>query len=217
MAEQHFDPDVDRYVLNQLDPEEEAAFEARLLEDAGLQAEVEAALGIVTAVRLGGEESRAAARGNPWTSYALAASIALAVLSTVMYWHASVESGDLQNRLDALRSPQANVLTVPVDIMRSADKSTPDAIIQKPTGNGAVVLDIELPARFQQSNSIDFTLRDAAGASVLAWSSAPDARGRARVLLQGGTVPEGRVELEMSANDGQLTDSRLIEFRPAPN
>ena len=209
------DPDVDRYVRDQLGPEEEAAFEERLMSDPGLQAEVEAALAIRSAFEL---EQRhddapaevAVAQGNPWTPYAMAASVALAVISTLMYWQSSVETGELREQLSTLQGPQAGVLPVSVPIMRSTGGS-PDAIIQRPA-SGGVLRDIELSQRFHDADQLSFTLAAPGGETILSWQSGAPLNGRTTVLLPSAELPDGRVELRI-AREGAEGETRLLEFR----
>ncbi len=141
---------VDRYLRNGLTTDEEAVFETALLDSPDLQLQLETALGIRQAVLLqaaAGATEKAYppptldAR-NHWQPLALAASVVLAVFSTTMYWQVSNKAGMLQSEITAMSQPRTSVLTVPVDIMRSADSQTPDVMVQKPEGNALLVLDV---------------------------------------------------------------------------
>lgn len=223
MAENDIDTDwVDRYIRDELSAEEEMAFEERLLQDAELQRELEAALAIKETFKrndiMTGDPVAPFTRStnrNAWTPFALAASVLLAVASTTLLWRANIETNGLKRQLETLRQPRTNVLSVPVDIMRSAGSGTPDVIIQKPGPNGVVVLDIELSSRFSQLDHVDFSLSEAAGGQLLAWSSKPAPDGIASVALNSESIPAGRVILKMTAPGGQFEETRLLEFRSA--
>lgn len=221
MAETPFgDGWVDRYVRNELGPEEEAQFELRLMEDAGLQAEVEVALGLREAVRLtqgfGEPVAVQATRSfvNQWTPWAMAASVVLAATTTLLAWRTGVENGRLQQELGALRAPVTSVLRVPVDIMRTSGSATPDVIIQLPA-DGAIVLDIELSPALRNVGPVTFALQARGAEPAQSWRASADRDGRATVLLRTADVPPGLVDLRMSNADLTVRDSRLIEIRPA--
>lgn len=220
MVEERFDDDwVDRYVRDELSPEDEDRFEQRLMEDAGLQARVEAALGIRGVLQQSSATTQSPPAGrigsNPWTSWALAASVALAAVTTVLLWRENVRNNALREQVRSLQAPRTSVLTVPVDIMRSSGAGSPDVIIQKPADDGAIVLDIELAPRFRGLEQIDFSLQAPDGAPVLAWSATPGADGRAVVVLQPESLPDGLVELWIVGPNGRLNGRRLLEFRAA--
>ena len=211
---------VDRYVLDKLSEEEVVEFEEQLLEDASLQTELEAVLLVKEALKLENEEAAdtlqladTAPGRNQWSTMAIAASVLLAVVSTTFYWRTSVEAGHLREQLMALQAPRTSVLNVAVNIMRSAGSTTPDVIIQKPAGNGVIVLDIELSARFQNLNMINFELQTDHSTGGLKWSAPPTPGGRASVVLNSEKVPDGLVHLQMSDASGEVLESRLLEFR----
>ena len=222
MAETPFGDDwVDRYIRNELGPEEEAQFELRLMEDVELQAEVEAALGLREAVRLTQDvgEPVVAARAtrsfaNQWSPWAMAASVVLAVTTTLLAWRSGVENGRLQQELGALRAPVTAVLSVPVDIMRSSGGATPDVIIQLPA-DGAILLDIELSPALHNVGTVSFALQAHGAEPAHSWRASPDREGRAKVMLRTAQLPVGRVDLHMSNEDLSVKDTRLIEIRPA--
>jgi hypothetical protein len=145
----------------------------------------------------------------------LAASVLLAVTSTTLLWRASIESDELRQQLEALKQPRSNVLNVPVDIMRSTTSNAPDVIIQKPEGQGAIVLDIELSSQFSQLDQVDFELREENGGRLLAWRSNASPGGRVSVVLNSESVPDGRVILAMTSPGFQPEETRLLEFRAA--
>jgi hypothetical protein len=211
---------VDRYVRDELSEDEVVAFEERLLEDPGLQRELEAVLAIRKALQLDAELPSEPAQwaktkpgANQWSSMAIAASVVLAIVSTTFYWRTSVEAGRLQEQVNALQAPRTAVLNVPVNIMRTAGDASPDAIVQVPAGNGVIVLDIELSAHFQSLASIDFRLQADGLEEALKWTAPPSSSGRARVVLFSETIPGGRAHLQISNPSGDLTETRLLEFR----
>ncbi|MNC85823.1 hypothetical protein D3C83_14370 [compost metagenome] len=181
-------------------------------------AEVEAALGLREALRQsqGGAviaEIPPGRAANQWTPWALAASVLLAVTTTMVAWRGSVENGRLARELDAFQAPSTSVLTVPVDIMRSAGSVTPDVIIQKPA-QGLIVLDIEVSPAVAEMSTIDFELLSDAGEPLQRWTSTVDRNRRSMVAFRSNTLPEGRMILKMSGPQGQPSDTRLIELRP---
>jgi hypothetical protein len=220
MAESPFGSDwVDRYVRDELGPEDEAQFEERLMVDAELQAEVEAALGLREALlqTQGGAaiaEIPPTRPANQWTPWAMAASVLLAVTTTMVAWRGAVENDRLARELDAFRAPSTSVLTVPVDIMRSAGSATPDVIIQKPA-SGLVVFDIEVSPALAEQPVIGFELQTEAGESLQSWQSHADRNRRTQVALRTDELPHGRVLLRMFDPESSREDTRLIEFRPA--
>lgn len=187
----------------------------------GMQQELETALALREALLLSSEpepgtddllpESLSGA-GN-WQPMALAATVILAVFSTVMFWKVSNDSANLQHQVDLLSQPRTQVLTVPVNIMRSAGGQTPDVIIQKPPGHSAILLDIELAPPSLQLQEIHFALRDPDGNAVASWVVAPSPQGHASVLLNSEQVPESQLWLELSAEGGEIIERRLLEFR----
>ena len=221
MSEYNIDNDwVDRYIRDELSAEEEIAFEERLLDDPELQQQLQAALAIRESFSrtdlMTDDEvntSFSTTRGNSWTPLAMAASVILAVVSSTLLWRANIESAELRQQINELHQPRTRVLNVPIDIMRSSGKSTPDAIIQKPDGQAAIVLDIELSGRFQKADEIHFELREESASEVLlAWSAQPPTDNRATVILNSESLPDGRVILSISAT-GIQPESRLLEFR----
>lgn len=224
MADYNINNDwVDLYIRDELNADEEIAFEERLLEDTELQQELKAALAIKETFKrtdlITGDVVDAPVSSsirNSWTPFAMAASVLLAVASTTLLWRANIETDGLRQQLEALQQPRTSVLNVPIDIMRSAGSSTPDAIIQKPDGQGVIVLDIELSARFGQLENVDFELREEATEdAVLAWSSRPTPDNRASVVLNSESIPEGRVILSITSSASQQKETRLLEFRAA--
>jgi anti-sigma factor RsiW len=213
---------VDRYVRDELSDEEVIVFEEQLLEDSELQTELEAVLVMKETLKLEtsqvtdfSESAEKTPGRNQWSALAMAASVLLAVVSTTFYWRASVETGNLQEQIANLQAPRASVLNVPVNIMRSGDDATPDVIIQKPAGQGAIVLDIELSARFQSLDLVNFELQADQSTTVLKWAAQPTSSGRASVVLNSELVPDGMVQLQMSDFSGELHERRLLEFRAA--
>lgn len=221
MTEQSkYDDWVDRYVRDELSEEEVEAFEERLMTDGDLQNQLEAVLLMKEALKLESESEADSARDavvvpwrNQWSPMAIAASVLLAVVSTTLYWRSNVQIGHLQDQVAALQAPRTSVLTVPVDIMRSAGSATPDVIVEIPAGHGAIVLDIELSARFQNLRAVDFELLTQDSEVALAWTAAPVGSDTVKVVLDSEVVPTGMVQLRMSDPDGDVQESRLLEFR----
>jgi hypothetical protein len=212
---------VDRYVRNEMTADEMVAFEETLMDSPGMQQELQAALGLRETLLLESEQEPAehdllpdslSGSGN-WQPLALAATVILALFSTVMFWKVSNDSSDLQRQLDLLSQPRTHVLTVPVNIMRSAGGQTPDVIIQKPSGHAAILLDIELAPPSRQLDDVHFALLDQGGKAVANWVATPSPQGRASVLLNSEQIPVSQLWLEISSRSGDLIERRLLEFR----
>lgn len=222
MAEHHYDSEwIDRYLRNELTEEQEAEFETALLDSTQLQQDLEAAMGVRQALLLD-EELPARdtgealdgpmAAGSRWQSLAMAASVVLAVFSTTMYWRESNQAAGLQSEIAALRQPRGNVLTVPVDIMRSGTDQTPDVIVRKPEGAAIIVLDIEASQAVIGLDTIQMDLREPQGQVLLSWTARADSGGRIRSALDVSTLPAGKLWLEMGQGE-KVLDRRLLEFR----
>ena len=210
---------VDRYLRNELNAEDEAAFETALFDSPELQQQLETALAIRQSFELDDRVNKQSVlqhsgRRSHWQPLALAASVVLAAFSTTMYWKVSNEVVGLQSEIKQLNQPRAGLLTVPVDIMRSAGSQTPDVIIQKPAVSSAVVLDIELSSAVDGLDSINAALVDDQGAELLSWESSRTPLGRSQVVFSSSQLPNGRVWLEMSDKQGKVLDRRLLEFLP---
>ncbi|MDX1554661.1 MAG: hypothetical protein R3212_01410, partial [Xanthomonadales bacterium] len=161
---------VDRYVRDELAPEEMAAFETELLESPDLQEELETVLALRAGLQRESVQQPATAANDHvseamdsrsgWQRLALAATVVLAVMSTVMWWQAGNEVADLERQLNLMSQPRGDVLTVAVPIMRSAGGQTPDVIVLKPRGQAAILLDIELGLRARVEGALAFALVD---------------------------------------------------------
>ena len=218
MTDRDFKSLVDDYVRDRLSADDEAAFEEALLEDPELQAAVEVALGIrevlgkqadeLDEIQHSAEPSR-----NPWSGYALAASVALAVISTTLYWQAGVENQRLMEQIDSLSGPVGTVLQVPVNIMRSGSEFTPDVIVQKPDGKAAILLDIELGAQARDASELKFALVDIDDSILLEWYAAPTPDGRTSVVISNAQIPATRLWLQISNTEDVVLERRLLEFR----
>jgi hypothetical protein len=212
---------VDRYVRDELAVDETVKFEQALMDSPAMQQNLETALGLREALLLEPEQNvprngllpEPLPGGGNWQPVALAASVLLAVFSSVMFWKVSNDSAGLQNQLDLLKQPRTQVLTVPVNIMRSASNRTPDVIIQKPVGHSAILLDIELGPAASNFEELVFELVDDDGTAISSWNAAPVQSGRASVLLNSEQVPSTRLWLQISSNTGQKLGQRLLEFR----
>jgi hypothetical protein len=212
---------VDRYVRDELAVDETVEFEQALMESPAMQQDLETALGLREALLL--EPKQSVSRngrlpeplpgGGNWQPVALAASVLLAVFSTVMFWKVSNDSAGLQNQLDLLKQPRTQVLTVPVNIMRSASSRTPDVIIQKPVGHSAILLDIELGSAASKLEELVFELVDDDGVAISSWNAAPTKRGRASVMISSEQIPSARLWLQISSSEGRTLERRLLEFR----
>ncbi len=216
---------IDRYIRDELTTNEMADFEVALMESSAMQQDLETALALreTLLIESGQEPAHAAPAAVPpsgfghWQRLAMAATVVLAVFSTLMFWKVSNDSAVLQHQVDLLSQPLNNVLTVPVNIMRSADNRMPDVTVLKPQGRSAMLLDIELAPVSRGQESLDFALVDETGTAVTTWTSAPTANGHAKVLLNSEQVPAARLWLQISSSDGQPLERRLLEFRQRDN
>lgn len=216
---------VDWYLRDELSAEDEAAFETAVLESPELQNELEASLALRAALARDARDARRADRIEParaprsewggWKALPLAASVTLAVLSTVMWWKADNEAVGLERQLEVLAQPASRVLTVDVPIMRSFSAETPDVIIQKPEGRAAILLNIELGLQSRELALLNFALVDPAGKTVVAWQSAPGREGRATAIIENRQIPASRLWLQISSGEHELLERRLLEFRAA--
>lgn len=219
---------VDRYVRGEFDGVETAAFEAELLESPRLQDALEVSLGLQRLVEGGLDEPAAeanlprapgdAAGGSAphWTAWAIAASIVLAATMGTFLWRSELENTRLQSRLAELDQPVQAVLTVPLDVMRSASTRTPDVRIRKPAGGALLILDVEVAAQLLDAGALRLELRDSSGAVLRDWSGAPGESGRIELALRTDQLPDGVLELRMSDPASAASDSRLVELLPAP-
>jgi hypothetical protein len=212
---------VDRYLREELTVEEMADFEVALMDSSAMQQELETAMGLREMLLFEAEQGigtdnllpESLSGVSKWRHLAVAATVTLAGFSTFMFWKVSYDSAELQRQVDLLSQPRSHVLTVPVNIMRSAGGQTPDVIVQKPASLSAILLDIELGPRSLEHESLNFALVDDAGTSVIDWRAAPSADGRAEVLLNSEQVPAVRLWLQINSSDGQQLERRLLEFR----
>jgi hypothetical protein len=226
---------VDRYVRSELGAAETAAFEAELLESPGMQDALEVALGLQRVARLAGEpasaevlplrtQSVAVTRARPagpldvpsgWRSWALAASVVLAVTSTTLLWRAETQNGRLQARVDELGQPLVEVLTVPVDVMRSADPSAPDVRIRRPAAAAVLVLDVEVAARLAGLGTLELRLSGPDGTVLSSRQVTPTPHGRVEIALRTDAVPDGVFTLHIGAPDSGAEQVRRVELLPA--
>lgn len=211
---------VDRYVRGALSEAEEAEFENALLDSAELQDELEAALALKETLRRSpdpavdtgdvGEEITLKSPG--WQKYAVAAALVLAVLNLGLYWKEASDRAVWQSRYENLSDSLGEVLTVPVEIMRSSNANEPGVIIRKPRGRALVLLDIASRSNAQETGEAGLQLFDESNHLLRSWSAKLDARGRIVTAIPASELPLGRVWLEISV-PGEPSDRRLIEFR----
>lgn len=219
---------VDRYLRGELDEGETWAFETEVLESPELQDALEVALGLKSAVKRERRPSPAQIihlpasgrtagtpprRRPPW---ALAASIAIAAGAAGLLWRSGVENAQLNSRIVALTRPVETVLTVPLDVMRSAGSQASDVRIRKPAGAAVLILDVEVPAQMANASPLNVELRQDQGAELLRWSANPNASGRIQFALRTDQLPDGRLILHMSNPASGDADSRSIELLPPP-
>lgn len=218
-----FDPRVDRYVKNQLSPEEVEEFEIEMLDSPRLQDELEAVLALkgILQAETDLEPVRAVAepratygnKGTNWNQLALAASFALALFSSVMWWKTGNDAATFENQVELLSQPNTNVLRVGIPIMRSAGSQTPDVIVQKPGPGSAMFFEVEVAPSVAERAPLEFQLLNDSDELILRWSATPGLNRHANVLVNSDQVPATRLWLTISSSDGELLERRLLEFR----
>ncbi len=213
---------VDQYLRGKLSTPDVEAFELELMDSIDLQQELETTLALRGAMAFDAKRQPASnvaellpesSGPSAWRRLAMAAAIALAVLSTLMWWKTGSDLVDLEGRMEALAAPLGEVLAVPVPVMRSSGGQTPDVMVQKPEGRTAILLDIELGLAARERNSLEFALVDPQGETVLSWQSAPNASGHATAVVSSEQVPASRLWLQISDATGDELERRLLEFR----
>lgn len=213
---------VDQYLRDELTASEIAEFEQALMDSPGLQQELENALALREILKhdtSAAEDKVASRRFFPVRAGArlpagLAAAIALAVFSTLMFWKVSSDAEGLREALAVQAQPVSGILTVPVDLMRAApDSRSPDVVVVKPPASQGILLDIELAPASRDRGELGFSLSRADGARVVSWRGTPTADGRAQVLFRSEQLPAGRLWLEIASGEDQPLERRLLEFR----
>lgn len=205
---------VDRYLRDELDDDERDAFELELMDSPELSKSLAAAMGMQQALELDeahlsdtdpGEISPLGPlRG--WRTFALAASLVLAVFSTTMYWRTS-------HQLSALQAPVGQVLTVPVEVMRSANDIEAPRAVAIPDEATLVLFDIEIPADHSDEPVLNMRLSTRAGQEIMSWQSNPLPSGNHNVAVRASQLPQVQVVLEARNPEGELIYRRLLEFR----
>ena len=212
---------VDRYVRNEMTGDEEADFELRILKSPQLQEHVQIALAIKESFKLeemlgesysGTNNTNRYNPGNSWVQMTLAASVLLAVVSTLMWAKFNVESNQLKRQIAELNRPQTSVLTVPVSIMRSSGSGTSGVIVQKPSDGSIIQMDIELSAQSQAQDLLRFTLVSSASEPFIRWQESPTTNGGLTVLIRSEQIPTGLVQLQISDVAGNILDRYFLEF-----
>jgi hypothetical protein len=211
---------VDRYLRDELTASEIAAFERALMDSRKLQKELETALALREMLKHDSPsrpQVPAAGRSflwglNRWRPTGLAAAIALAVFSTLMFWKTSQDATGLQEELARLNQPLSGILTVPVALMRSAGGQSPDVVVTLPAAGHGILLDIELAPESSGRGELAFSLSRADGERILAWRGSPGADGKCRALLRSEQIPTGRIWLKIASLEGEALERRLLEF-----
>lgn len=205
---------VDRYLRDELDDEERDAFELELMNSPELSKALTAAMGLQQALELGEEHLPDSDPGDVsplgpsrgWRTFAMAASLLLAVFSTTMYWRTS-------NEVSVLRAPVGQVLTVPVEVMRSGSETEAPRAVAIPNEADLVLFDIEIPADHADEAVLDMRLSAQDGEEILSWQSSPLPIGNHNVAVRASQLPRGQAVLEARNPDGELIYRRLLEFR----
>ncbi len=212
---------TDRYVRNKLSPAEIEEYELRMLDSPELQDELEEALLLQQALKLDSTQSNNLQRsrvtetenGSYWIQWALAASIALILVSSYFHITTWSETNLLKNQVATLSKPRSEVLFATVKIMRSASNSVPDSIIQLPDQNSTVLLEIELGSRSRNAQTLLFSLESENEPTDLSWVGSPGTDGLTTVAINSEQIPLGLVWLVVSAENGELLERRLLEFK----
>lgn len=211
----------DKYVRNKLSSAEIKEYELRMLDSPQLQDELEEALILQQALKLDNAESNnlqesmgaeIANRSN-WMQWALAASIALMLVSS--YFHVSTWSKTnlLKNQVALLSKPRSEVFLATVKIMRSASNAVPDSIIQLPKRDSTIILEIELGGRSRSAQALLFSFESENELADLSWEGSPNADGLTTVAINSEQIPFGLVWLVVSSKSGEVFERRLLEFK----
>ncbi|MBT8059015.1 MAG: hypothetical protein KJO33_05430 [Gammaproteobacteria bacterium] len=208
---------VDRYLRDEMTASEIAAFEQALMDSPSMQQELETAMALREMLKHDAPSGQQAS-GSFLTGLrrpiptGIAAAIALAVFSTLMYWKTSQEAAGLQEELARLNQPLSGILTVPVALMRSDGGRTPDVVVSRPAAGHGVLLDIELAPGSRGRGELAFSLSRADGEFILAWRGSPAADGKSRALIRSEQIPTGRLWLDIASSEGETLERRLLEF-----
>lgn len=205
---------VDRYLRDELDSEECEAFELALMDSPELSKNLAAAMGVQQALE---QEEAHLSDADPgeisplappsgWRTLALVASLVLAVFSTTMLWQTS-------NQLSSLQAPVGDVLTVPVEVMRSGSDVEAARAIAIPDETGLVLFDIEIPADHSDEPVLSMRLSEPGGQEIMSWQSSPLPSGNHNVAVRASQLPKGQALFEARNLEGDLIYQMLLEFR----
>ena len=122
----------------------------------------------------------------------MAASVLLAVFSTTMYWRVS-------NELSALQAPVGQVITVPVEIMRSGGETEAPRAVAIPDEAGLVLFDIEIPADHADEPMLNMRLSTQEGQEIVTWQSTPLSTGNHNVAVRASAYGRWRAGLSNNA------------------
>ncbi|RLA50732.1 MAG: hypothetical protein DRR42_12280 [Gammaproteobacteria bacterium] len=211
---------TDRYIRNKLSPAENIEFEQRLLESRELQNEVEEALILQKALRLEKTLINESKHGTyevnrispVWMKWALAASTVLAIVSISFYFVENAERKLLVDQVASLGQPRTGVVSASIKIMRSADSHIPEAIIQLPTQDSILLLEVELGTHSRAEKKLNFAFQSDNDSTILAWTGVVDEHGMSSVAIDSERVPSGLVWLVVSGKEKIALERRLLEF-----
>lgn len=217
---------VNLYVKGQLNAEETMAFETDLLESPKLQEALESVLSLQRVLDIEQQLSDAGVADETGAyaprrqqllnvrTLSMAASILLAAGAGVLLWHSEMENTQLQSQISTLSQPVGSVLTVPLDIMRSAPSATPDVRIRKMPGPALLVLDVEVSSRMANAQVLELGLLGEQGDELASWSARPAPGGRVQLAFRSDHVPDGLLSLTISDPESGASDKRLLELLP---
>jgi len=217
---------VDLYVKGQLNAEEMMSFEAELLESPKLQETLENVLSLQRVLDIEQQLTDAGVVDEPameiprWRQpsgvrpWSMAASVLLAAGAVVLLWRSEAENSQLQLQISTLSQPVGSVLTVPLDIMRSAPSLTPDVRIRKMPGPALLVLDVEVTPQMAKAQVLELGLLSEKGDELARWSSSPQPGGRIQLAFRSEQLPDGLLSLTISDPQSGASDNRLVELLP---
>ena len=218
---------VDLYVKGQLNAEETVAFEADLLESPRLQQAVEDVLSLQHVLDIeqqlieAGVVDETAEDTPGWRQlpgvrqWSMAASMILAAGAVVLLWRSEVHNEHLRSQISTLNQPVGRVLTIPLDIMRSAHSSTPDVRIRKMPDPALLVLDVEVTAQMSNSKVLELELFNGKSDELASWSANPAQNGRIQIAFRSDHLPNGLLSLKISDPGSGTSETRLLELLPA--
>ena len=203
---------VERYLKGLLSPNEQAQFEDHYLECPETLAELERGWMLQQGLRDEHSESdqmrSVPARGRGWfgrNPAIAAAAAALVLLPTLAAVTLYLDNRSLQEEVDALSSPRANVAVVSLEGERSVAATSDDAPDATVTAeDGLVVLEVDPGTLERQAYSVELVPHDKDEALVSIEGLRMDQRGYLVATIPAGQLDEGRYQVQVADEASEL-------------